>query len=57
MSIYEQLIRIALNAGGAYLLGDGVAQSSEFQAGAGALISAISFIWWGIRQYKARNSI
>lgn len=57
MSIYEQLIRIALNAGGAYLLGDGVAQSSEFQAGAGAVISAISFIWWGIRQYKALKSI
>lgn len=53
MSSTEQLIRIALYTLGAYILGDGVAQSAEFQAAVGGLISAGSFAWWLIRNRKA----
>ena len=50
MGLFEQLARIILYIVGSILFGDGAAQSAEFQAGVGAVITAGSFIWWAWRQ-------
>lgn len=50
MGLFEQLARIALYIIGSILFGDGVAQSAEYQAGVGAIITGASFLWWAWRQ-------
>lgn len=56
LTMMEQLIRIALYMLGSFLFGDGVAQSAEYQAGIGAIISTVSFIWWLLRMKSVSKS-
>ena len=46
----QQLIRIVGYSAGAALLGDGVADSQQFQAALGGLISIASFGWWFVKE-------
>lgn len=55
MSSFEQLIRIALNAGGAAIFGDAVAGGDMYQAAAGGVVSLISFGWWMYSNRKAKS--
>lgn len=50
----EQLVRIGLYAAGGAVLGNGVAESAEFQAGVGAVMTAGSFLWWTYREWKLK---
>ena len=49
MGSMEQLIRIGLYTVGGYLLGDGVAQSAEFQGAIGGVVAIGTFAWWFVR--------
>ena len=42
----QQLIRIVLYSGGAYFLGDAVANGEMYQAVLGASGTLVAFIWW-----------
>lgn len=42
----QQVVRIVAYAAGGYLLGDGVAQSAQFQAAVGGVLSVGAFVWW-----------
>jgi hypothetical protein len=42
----QQLVRIVAYAVGGYLLGDAVANSEQFQAAVGGLVSVGAFAWW-----------
>ena len=55
MGLFEQLARICLYIIGAVLFGDATAQSAEYQAGVGALITGGSFVWWAWRQKSITN--
>lgn len=50
----EQLIRILLYMLGGAVLGDGVANSEEFQTGIGAVMTALSFLWWAYREWQVK---
>lgn len=54
MSSFEQLIRIALNAGGAAIFGDAIAGGDMYQAAVGGAVSLISFGWWLYRKQAAK---
>ncbi|MFC3074726.1 Pam3-gp28 family putative phage holin [Shinella pollutisoli] len=53
MGNYEQLIRIALYTVGGFVLGDGIANSAEYQAAVGGLIHVVTFAWWLYRNRRA----
>jgi hypothetical protein len=53
MGNIEQLIRIGLFTAGGYLLGDGIAQSAEFQGAVGGIMQVGTFVWWMIRNRAA----
>lgn len=57
MSNFHQLFRILLQIAAGYLLGDAVANSSEFQTAASGIISVGTFIWWYLanRKYKLKT--
>jgi hypothetical protein len=46
----QQLIRIVGYSAGAALLGDGVADSEQFQAALGGIISVAAFGWWIVKE-------
>lgn len=48
----QQVIRIVAYAVGGYVLGDAVAQSAQFQAAVGGLISIGAFGWWVLFERK-----
>lgn len=52
MGSIEQLIRIGLYSLGGYVLGDGIANSAEYQAAVGGLIQVVTFAWWVYRNRK-----
>lgn len=56
MGNYEQLIRIALYTVGGYVFGDAVANSADFQAAVGGLITVGTFAWWAFRNYKTKKA-
>lgn len=56
MSTVEQLIRIAAYTGGAFFLGQGVADGAEFQAAVGGLGALASFGWWLYSNRKAKKA-
>jgi hypothetical protein len=56
MSNFEQFIRIALNAGGAYIFGDAIASGEMYQAAIGGVVSLASFGWWLYRKNSANNT-
>lgn len=55
MGNYEQLIRIVLYTAGGALFGDAVANSEDFQAAIGGVISVGTFIWWAVRNRRAKS--
>lgn len=56
MGNYEQLIRIALYTVGGYVFGDAVANSADFQAAVGGVISISTFAWWAISNRRAKKN-
>lgn len=46
----QQILRIVLNAGGAALLGNSVAQGELYQAAVGGALSIGAFVWWMVYQ-------
>lgn len=56
MNNYEQLIRIVLYSAGGYLFGDAVANSADFQAAVGGVISIATFAWWAISNRRAKKN-
>ncbi len=55
-STVEQLVRIALMAGGTWTLGAGAAESQDFQTGIGAVSAVIGFGWWAYREWKTKQA-
>jgi membrane protein DedA with SNARE-associated domain len=53
MSSFQQLIRILLQIAAGYVLGDAIANSSEFQTALSGLISFATFAWWYWAHRKA----
>jgi hypothetical protein len=52
LGLGEQMIRIAMFTGGAYLFGDATVNSAEYQQFAGAVLQVAAFGWWAYRQWK-----
>jgi hypothetical protein len=48
--VLQQLVRIVLYSGGAFLFGQAVADGAQFQAFIGAVVQVIAFGWWVIRE-------
>lgn len=53
MTMLEQFIRIVGYSLGSYLLGDGIANSAEYQAALGGAVAIASFGWFLYRQRRA----
>ena len=56
MSSLQQLIRILLQIVAGYVLGDAIANSSEFQTALSGLISVGTFAWWYWANRKHKQS-
>jgi len=53
---FEQVLRIALNAGGSALFGSAVMQGDMAQAAIGAAVTLVSVGWWAFRQYQVAKA-
>jgi hypothetical protein len=49
----QQLIRTGMQIGGAYLVGDAVAEGEQFQAAIAGVVNVAAFVWWMFKERAA----